>query len=245
MKTIKTVLLLILLQSGYPVLAQQVKAGMELLEILRISETYRLAPNLSYSMTYTYADSANQGNPIEQMYGSSKISDGRYWSMLDSVEFLQGYQHGVTVMYADSTIVVNSRDDYGKIISLPFLDSVFTQANVDSMSIVVHNDSTYLLTVFFKPEASYRSYKIYYDKNKLLVRKIDYYLKNQVINEETIGTVLISLTLSNYSLNTIDPEIFREDRFIYKSNGVFYGKGVYDGFNVINNTRDPKPEIYN
>jgi hypothetical protein len=216
--------------------AQTLRRGFETLEILRIAETYRQAPNLTFDVTYTYADSADVENSMEQMTGTTKIKDGKFWTMLDSIEFVQGYQYRLTVMHLDSIIAVADKEDYGKIIQLPLLDSVFRDANIDSMHIVSETDSTNVLTVYFKPEASFKKYSIHYNNAKFLISKMQYFIADQPFNLENTSTALVEILFSNYSDAEVDPSIFKEDRFIYWSNDSFYPKSEFQGFRILNNT---------
>src|ERR1700694_3864092 len=113
--------------------AQQVEKGFELLQLVRIAEMYKAVPNLSFSVNYTYADSTHQDSLLEQLSGSSKMSAGRYWMMLDSVESVQGSQYNLVVYHQDSTIAINARREYGNQLRLPFLDSMFRNNNLDSL----------------------------------------------------------------------------------------------------------------
>src|SRR3982750_3152057 len=89
--------------------SQQVENDFELLQILKIGEVYRNTPNLNYSMTYTYADSSLPGTILETMTGSCKLREGKFWRILDSVEFVQGQQFNVVIYHQDSTIVINDK----------------------------------------------------------------------------------------------------------------------------------------
>jgi hypothetical protein len=217
--------------------SQQVENGFELHELVKIGETYKNAINLSFDMSYAYSDSASPSSPLESLSGTYKIRNGKYWTMIDSIEFIQGQQFDIAVYYGDSTIVVNEQRDYGDILKIPALDTAFQKANIDSIQIIEYNDSTRLLTLFFNKDASYSLYKLQYDKTKYLIRKLEYYIRNMPdeSGDSTI-TGLIALNLSNYSEQSVDPSLFQEDRIIYKASGELLPQVGFTNFKVYNNT---------
>jgi hypothetical protein len=151
---------------------------------------------------------------------------------------VQGQQYELAVYYTDSTIIVNNQARYGDVLRLPALDSAFQGANVDSVRITEPNDSTRLLTMYFNKDAAYRLYKLTYDKAKYLIRKIEYYVKGMPDRLATADNItgLITVTLTNYSETVIEPALFGEERFFYKSNGELYLKAPYTSFKLYNHT---------
>src|SRR5438067_10655023 len=87
----RTIILFVLLAilRSFNVHAQVVK-GNEMAEILQIADTYRQFPNLSFTINYTYADSTQPSTIIQQLSGTSQISNGNYYTYVDSVIVLQG-----------------------------------------------------------------------------------------------------------------------------------------------------------
>lgn len=216
----------------------QVEQKFELLQIVKIAEVYRVAPNLSFTAVYTYADSTLPDTILEHVNGTYKFSSGRFDNVLDSTEQIQGSLFNLTVSREDSSIIVNNRQDYAKQMELPFLDSMFRNGNVNSMSIVDYDDSTRKLTILFKPNSNYSRYEMKYDKNKFYISNIKYYIRN-VMNDGTgvtSGTAIVNLLFSNYSTAPINPSVFAEDRFIYRSGSTLQVQPAFAGFNVVNNT---------
>lgn len=240
MKNKKLIWLILVLQLlTFKIRAQQVASGSEMLEVLRAAAVYRSVPNLSFDLQYTFADSAQPSVVLEQLNGSAKLSSGKYWCMLDSIEFLQGYQYHLAVYRQDSTIVISSGNDYSGMVQLPPMDSLFIVNNVTNMNVATYDDSTKLLTVQFRPDAAYSQCKLYYDSYKYLIRKVQYNLKGVPIDSAagmTSGVALVTLTVSNYSEQVIDPQLFQEDKFIYKLNGQFYMKPEYANYKLLVNT---------
>ncbi len=221
-----------------PINAQTVQPGFELLEILKISEVYRVMPNLSYNIKYIYADSVLPATVLEELNGFSKISEGRCYTMLDSMEYVQGYRYGVTVLHLDSTIVVGDTKCNSTVMQLPVLDSLFQKILVNATNVTQVNDSLRVLTIQFKGIAPYSQYKIHYNSNKYLVNKIEYFMRNVQVEEGAVtsGTALITLLLSNYSEQSFDKQIFQEDKFLYKLNGEIHAKPAYSNFKLVVNT---------
>lgn len=216
----------------------QVETNFELLQIVKIAEIYRQAPNLSFSATYQYADSTSPGTVLEQVDGIYKMSAGRYWIVLDSTEQLQGSLYNLTVYHEDSTISINKRQDYAGNLRLPFMDSAFRTSNVSSMSITEYDDSTRKLIIYFKPGSNFSQYEMKYDKYNFYMRSMKYYLRN-VMNDGTgvtSGTAVITMTLGSYSTAAIDPALFNEEKFIYRSGGQFHLQPAYAGYSLIVNT---------
>lgn len=231
-------LVLVLQLVTFKISAQQVESGSEMLEVLRAAAVYRSVPNLSFDLQYTFADSTRPSIVLEQLNGSAKVSSGRYWCMLDSIEFLQGYQYHLAVYRQDSTIVLSNPSNYSGMVQLPPMDSLFIVNNVTSMNVVTDDDSTRLLTVQFRPDAAYSQCKVYYDRYKYLIRKVQYNLKGVPIDSATgmtSGVALITLTINNYTEQVIDPQLFQEDKFIYKLNGQFYMKPEYANYKLLVN----------
>jgi hypothetical protein len=228
--------------------AQQVKKGFEIMELIKLAEVYKETPFLSFDFSYTYADSASPSTILEQLNGSTKISSGRYWTFLDSIEFVQGYQYNLAVYYKDSNIVVNDRQDYGDLFKLPLMDSIFRAANVDSMRLdVIAGTPTYReFTVYFDPSAPFRLYKLRYDPSNFRIQSIKYYIKDVPIETGAIttGTALVELSVSNYSSSSFDLNVFQEDKFIYKSNGELFEKPAYSSFKLFSNITTKPMKLY-
>ena len=218
--------------------SQQVEQGFELQQILKIAQVYRQAPALSFSVGYTYADSASPTTYLEQITGSSKVSNGKYWTMLDSVELIQGNLFNLTVFHKDSSVVVSDPQVYGDVLKLPLLDSFFRAANIDSLVINEYDDSTRQLIAYMGEQAAFRLFKLNYDKNLFVIRKIQYYIKGvgYDANGVTSGTALIALTLSGYDWSSVDQSIFSEQKYVVKLDGHYYLQSPYGGFKLIINT---------
>jgi hypothetical protein len=228
------IVLIILFQNKLQ--AQQQLKGIEMLEIVKISEAYRAIPNLSFSIDYTYADSANTTLIAEQLSGISKVGSGLYWTMIDSVESLQGSEFNIVAYHSDSTIVVSNRSKYGNILRVPFLDSAFRKANVDSLRIDYVNSTTKELVALFKPGGPYSKYVLRYNPQTYLVNSIEYYLKDSDLPNIPSGTAVITVSISNYSTAFIDPAIFNEGRFIYRQNGQLAKTSAFSNYALINNS---------
>jgi hypothetical protein len=238
MRKIRTVSCLIMgifiWQSSY---GQQKEKGFELLQLLKISETYKNARNLGFDMDYTYADSASPNTIVEHISGISKASNGFYWTLIDSVEIIQGSQYNLAIYYSDSTIIVNDKKEYGDLLKMEFLDSMFRKSNIDSLSITVVNDSTWQLLALFNPSSGFSQYKLLYDPKTFLVKSMQYYLKEFTdLDTITSGTALIKLTINNYIFSNVDQTLFNENKFIYKQDGQILKKPAFSNYSLINNS---------
>lgn len=215
--------------------SQEVPKGFEVTELVKIAEVYQSPPHLSYHLSVTYADSAQPNNILEEVQGMYKIREGKYWFMLDSIEFLQGDQYNLAVYHPDSTIMVNKLQEPTSPLQLPLMDSFFHAASVASIAVTRVNDSTRLLKILFKPEAYYRSYEMQYDLNTFLIRKIKYYLMDAEALEEpnSSGVVCVALDFSNYSTAAVNEDYFNETKFIHRQGGQLVVQPAFAGYQLI------------
>lgn len=221
--------------------SQEIPAGFEITELVKISEAYRITTDISYDMTFTYADSARQDTVLEQLQGNYKIHNGKYWGILDSIEYLQSSLYSMVIYHADSTILVNSRQEYAPVLQIPLMDSIFREANVARMEVSGLNDSTRSLRVIFNPGSYYHSYELQYDLNTFLLRQLKYYLPELDTNDfpGSSGIVCITINFSNYSGQAISDTFFNESRFVYEQGGQLLAQPSFTGYQVIvsNNTK--------
>jgi len=129
--------------------AQQVEKGRELGEIIRIASLLYERPFLSFQTQTIIEDSASIAPPplppggiplsylIDTINGQYKLSDGRYWILLDSViEYVQGYNYSLAVYHDDSLITVGKPSVHNPVLQLGVLDSSFDQAHVINKTII-------------------------------------------------------------------------------------------------------------
>lgn len=212
--------------------SQQIKQGFEAMEILKIAEVYNNTPDLSFTVNYTYADSAYPANILEQLTGSYKIKDGKYWYLIDSIEYIHGNSYNVAVFHRDSTISVNDKADYGNILQVALLDSLFRAGNIDSMTLTQSNDSTRSLLVRFNPDSYYRKYQLDYDSRNYRIRKMEYHIKDFTDSVNTSGIGVITMDYSGYSEAVVDAQVFNEDKFIYRSGDYIIPRQAYNYFRL-------------
>ncbi|MGN6196510.1 MAG: hypothetical protein ACTHOB_16340 [Ginsengibacter sp.] len=236
---------------GSLIKGQGVIKGFEAGEIINIAEAYRQAPNLSFDADFTYADSASSDSIIDELSGSYKISNGRYYSMIDSTELVQGSKYNIAVFNYDSVITISSPHQYSNILQLPFLDSLFRKANIDSMTVLQLNDTTRRLQMYFDTTSKFSSYMVDYDQNSYMMDSViyrtrgPYYGSNgpgdpggdpyQVFVPATAASVF-TIKFSNYSNQVIDGSYFMDSKYIYTQNGQFFVQPQYSGFQLMVNT---------
>ena len=233
--SIKYSLLLVATLFSFKSFSQEVPKGFELLEIVKISETYRLSSDISFDMSFTYADSAQPNSIMEQLQGSYKIHNGKYWGIIDSIEYLQGSLYNLAVFHKDSIISVSNRQEYSTVLQVPMMDSLFREANVSAMNVTKVNDSTRMLRVLFNPNSQYRSYEIQYDRNSFLIRNIKYYLPGMDDSDPPTGSgvICVAIHFSNYSQQPISEEYFNEARFVFRQGDEILARPLFDGFRVM------------
>jgi hypothetical protein len=214
--------------------AQTVVKGFEYGEIMNISETFRQMPNISFNIVYSYTDSVRQDSIVEQISASYKIQNGKFWAMIDSTELLQGNNYNLSVFHRDSVITISPPQPVVNIMNMPFLDSLFRAQNIDSMSVTKINDSVRDLKLIFNISSQYRIADMQYDPSSYLLKSIVYY--NRTSTNSTTSGSLLKINFSNYSSDIIDDYYFREDKFIYKQGGQFFGTPPYNNFQLVVNT---------
>lgn len=232
-QVISVMALLVLYLNGH---AQKVISGFEFGEIRNIAEAYRQAPDLSFDVQFSYADSTLQDSVLEQMSGSYKLKGGKYRTIIDSTETVQGNSYNVTIFYENGVIAVSNPRPYSNVLQLPFLDSLFRAQNVDSMKVKEVNDSTRELQMFFNPASHYSGFILSYNLHSYLLKYIIYFIKTPVSDDDPgSGVSMIRITFSNYSNEVIDDDYFREDKFIYKQGDKFFAQHPYENFQLMMN----------
>jgi hypothetical protein len=218
----------------------QIAKGAEQVEILKIAEMYRNAPNLAFNFTYTYADSAHADSVLETSTGFCKISDGRYYTYTsDSTEYIQGYQYSVVVSHNDSSVVVNNRQEYGDFVKgIPVIDTLLYNQYVDSIKVFTYDDvPTNDFVIYFSANAPYSKYILTYDRTSFRITNILFYIKNAETDDGII-TARINFSMSSYSTSTISQDLFLEDKFIYKQGGQLHLKPGYTGYQLLDYTTE-------
>ena len=228
--------------------AQGVIKGFEAGEIINIAEAYRQAPNLSFNVDFSYADSASSDSIIDELSGSYKISNGRYYSMIDSTELVQGSKYNIAVFNYDSVIAISSPHQYSNILQLPFLDSMFRKANIDSMTVLQVNDTTRRLQMYFDTTSKFSTYIVDYDQNSYMMDSVIYRTRGPYYDPMDPGgdpfdvfvparvASVFTIKFSNYSNQVIDGSYFMENKYVYTQNGQFFVQPQYSGFQLMVNT---------
>ncbi|MEI6950338.1 hypothetical protein V9K67_24365 [Paraflavisolibacter sp. H34] len=216
--------------------AQRVETGKELQQLLKICQAYRQVIQLSFEVEFTYADSARPEEVLERLRGLSKISNGRYWGMIDSVELVEGLDYSLGIFYQDSLITVANKPPQTNVLQLPLLDTVFLAANVDSMRITGRQKEERVLTIFFKNTSLYSRYCLYYNAQSFLVSRMEYFTRALHQDDPAGGAQLITVRLSHYSFDPVPGELFREDRVLSRTGGAFSTTPAFAAFKIIDNT---------
>jgi hypothetical protein len=219
--------------SNGPLYAQEVPAGSELMEIVRMGEYYRNTASLRFDVQFTFADSAVPATILETVTGSYTIDYDKYHIMLDSTEFVQGLQYNLVIFHEDKVISVGVKQPYTDVLRVPLLDSLFRLSQVLSLQVTHLNDTTRRLVATFSPTAQYSGYSIDYDLRNYVVRKINYYIKIPA-SPSAGNTSLITVNFTNYRHETVQGSEFDEFRFIQRQSGQFVGVPPYADYRVIN-----------
>jgi hypothetical protein len=233
----KSLLLLIFLSRSIFSLGQTpVAVGNEFQELVRIGYVYENAPNLSFNLRFTYADSLTWQTLTDSMHASCKLSYGRSFMSNNDMEILKGSEYYVFVDKEDSLIMAAPRRMDESIFQMPLLDSVFLKAHVSSVSIHELNDTAWKFRVIFNPDSYYSLYEMVYNPKTMLIYFVNYHARNDPgaydIPSDHIVCAFVYMT--NYSDATIDPTTFNESRYFYKLNGSLYLQQAWNQFEFEN-----------
>ncbi len=212
--------------------AQPNDGGFLLLEIQKISEVFKNKPNLSCSLTYTYADSLTPGSPIETINGQMKISNNKSWTLLGTTEIIDGSQYNLALYHDDSTMVINNKKSYETIMRMPFMDTSFQNNSIASFATTPIASPLKQISILFKPGLGYSKYTITFDMQTWETQSIQYFVKDPLL---TSGTAVITLTITNYDAVTpISQDLFNEWKYFHFSNGGFLTNPPYSYFTLYN-----------
>jgi hypothetical protein len=214
--------------------APALRKGLELSEITQMLSAYSNYDNLSFDAVFQYADSAAPTTILQTMNGQYKMNLGKYWSMIDSTEFLQGNGFSLNVYHREKLIFVTAKKPTVDLLKLPVLDSFFTNANTDSIYSQSVNDTTRAIKMRFKDVSSYYSYEVQYDYRNYLIRKVIYGLRQPIAANQTLsGKSIITMTITNYATTKIAPEFFEESKFISTTGSRVSARAAYSTYEVV------------
>lgn len=232
----KSFLIAVILLKSVCSYGQTITPGTEWQELVKIADVYSKMPYLSFDVRYTFADTLDWEDIVDSMSYNCKLSYDRSFISNSEIEVLHGSEYNVFVDKEDSFIVASSAASYKDVMQLPLMDSVFRAAHISSMRIDEENDSTWILRVFFNPDSYYFSYDMTYDRFTCLVKRVDYYTRNEGgdYNIPSDHIVSVSVYMTNYSDADQDPATFNENRYIYKLNGSLYLQPAWQQFQFQN-----------
>ncbi|MBX2922745.1 MAG: hypothetical protein KF746_11175 [Chitinophagaceae bacterium] len=219
--------------------SQTVLPGTEIVEMIMLAETYRLAPDLSFDLQVKYTDSLDVDSVAEQMSGYYKLHGGLYYTYIDSTEIVQGSRYSVKVSHWDSVIAVRDRQDYPDVMNMPVTDTMYWSRFAQSITVTNVNDSVRTLKIRFKPGAMYTSYEVRYNFKTYLMEQVKCYMPADTpgVDEDLFpsGKALLLFTFSNYSTAPIAGSWFSEDKFVVWQGGQFVPRPDYTGYFVETN----------
>lgn len=214
--------------------AQQVDKNAELGELIRMMSAAQDIPFLTLQFNTTIRDSAGIAPEVDSIGGMYRMSEGRYWAMVDSVEYVQGFNYNLAVYHTDQLIAVGKPSVNLPAFQLSLLDSIFQQVHVKSVSITQVDASTKLFRMEFNEESPYSGYEMHYNPFTYQVSSIVYYMKNAYEREDgTVGTAKISTVFLSYSMEEFSRDYFMEEKFIYKDTKGFSTRPAYSAYQII------------
>lgn len=219
--------------------SQAILPGTEVMEMVMLAETYRLAPDLSFNIQIKYTDSLDTDSVIEQMSGNYKLHDGLYYTYIDSTEIVQGNRYSVRISHLDSVIAIRDRQEYPDVMNMPVTDTLYWRRFTQSIVATNVNDSVRTLKIRFKPGAMYSSYEVNYNFKTYRMEQVKCYMPADTPGTDgdlfPSGKALITFTFSNYNIAPISGSWFSEDKFIVNQGGQFVPRPDYNGYFVETN----------
>ncbi|MBX3255772.1 MAG: hypothetical protein KF862_16680 [Chitinophagaceae bacterium] len=220
-------------------LSQSVIPGTELFQMVKLAETYRYIPNLSFDIDIRYTDSLDVDSVIEQVSGNYKLHGGLYYTYIDSTEIVQGSRYSLKISHWDSVISVRDRQDYPDVMNMPVTDTLYWATFTQGITLTNVNDSVRTLKIRFKPGALYSSYEVRYNFKTFLMEQVKCYMPAGTPGVDPgsfpSGKGLITFTFSNYSTAPVSGAWFSEDKFIVYQDGQFVPRPDYTGYFVETN----------
>ncbi len=233
MKNTFFALLLLLTVMGSPCLAQLPEPGFETTDLFRIAERYRRFENLSFQVHYHFADSAQPHVLLEQHDMQYQLKNGRYTAKTDSMEIIGGDRYTIQVFFDEKLMVLSHSQGHSDLLQLPVNDSLFMQANVDSIKVYALSDSTNRMDIRFGAASPYSKYQLFYNNNSYLVDSIRYYVREPASDD--IGaspTSVITAEFSNYSYAVIDEACFDIHKYVFFEE-IWKTKPAYPGYTLV------------
>jgi hypothetical protein len=214
--------------------AQAVPKGTEIQELVWVSQVYANAPNLSFSLSYSYADSLYPTTLLDSSMMTCKLSKGRSFTSNTEVEYLQGREFNVYVSKDDSLVMVSPAQDYKSLFKAPLLDPAFREGHVNGMLICEINDSTRKLCVGFRPESYYVNYIMVYDPRNGFVKSISFCTRNLYGMYDLPADHILktTMTMTGYSTAPVEAIVFNENRYVYRLNGELFLQPEWEGFRL-------------
>ena len=233
MKYFQTLVIICTLSMAGKTYAQKVETGQEFLEIAKIADVYAHVTGMSFTISFSYADSVA---PLVILDSSSvfyQLSSGKIFMINNEMEVLHAGNYAIYLDKIDSNINVNNTSPPQQVIQLPFMDSIFRVAHVAGMRVTEINNSMRQLSIFFNPGSFYHGYQMLYDTNTALIKQIKYYTESNGMYDMAANSVLgITINFSNYQFSIPDQALFNENRYIYILNNAVYLQPAYHSFNL-------------
>jgi hypothetical protein len=189
-------------QGNWPVLGERLgNRAHELLDMIRIGQTYQSSDLHSYDVSYDFADSASAAVILEHKAGKCGMYDDMFWGAVDSTtEYVQGHQYYVVVDNQDKKIYVNDRLNYSRAINIPLLDSLFNEAALLDLILTKPGGVYKKLTLKYAPGTQYKQVDLLYDSTTYLLSSIAYYYNTSIYSdaynncEDSVTTLVVPST---------------------------------------------------
>lgn len=156
----------------------------ELLDMIKIGQTYQSADLLSFDVSYDFADSTKPTVILEHKTGKCGMYNDMFWGSVDTTtEYVQGHQYYLVVDNQDKKIYVYDKLNYSRAINIPLLDSLFNEAMLLDLIITKPGGVYKKLTIKYAPGTQYKQVDMVYDSTTYLLSSIAYYYNTSIYSE--------------------------------------------------------------
>ncbi|WP_143774418.1 hypothetical protein [Niastella vici] len=173
----------------------------EIMEMSKIGQAYQSTDQLSYDVSYDFADSAAPAIILEHKTGKYGLYDNLFWGTIDSTtEYVQGQNYYVVADHENKNILVYDRLDYSRAINVPLLDSLFNEAALLDLILTRPGGIFKKLTIKYNPGMQYRQIDMVYDSTTYLLKSIAYYYNTTIYSqayyncEDSVTTLVVPST---------------------------------------------------
>lgn len=201
-------------------------------EAQKLQAAYKSKKQLSFSMTYTYADAANPLMVTDSASGQFILSGSFYWGKINGLEFMQNQNYAVQVIDAAELVRVALPDTvYPPIMTTAAFDSAVGSGSYTS-SIATNGTLRTITLNFAADEAPYDFFSITYDTVTYLMQKMEMITNERDEDTDVLLKKRFAVNYSNYSETAPAQNIFNSGQYFVKQGSEFKLQPPFENYKV-------------